>query len=106
VVRRAARVDKPQAAIVKALRGYGCAVTHLHMAGDGIPDLLISIKGADGKRRWGLGEVKDGEKPPSRRELTDDQKDFWKLHEGAPMAILTDETTALRFARLLAFGDS
>ena len=49
---RACKVDANQAAIVKALREYGCSVTHLHRVGDGCPDLLVGIN-----LRTGLAEV-------------------------------------------------
>jgi hypothetical protein len=101
-VRRRAKVDGNQSAIVAALRGYGCSVQHLHAVGQGCPDLLIgSPRG--GKRRIGLVEVKDGDKVPSARKLTDDQVEFWHEWEGCPMALVTDVDSALRFARALAF---
>ncbi len=97
-MRRAARIDKPQPAIVKALREYGCKVAHTHTVGDGFPDLVISIHG-----RLGLVECKDGSKPPSKRALTEEQVRFWYEWEGTPMALVTDVEGALRFARVLAF---
>ena len=70
-MRRAARTDQNQAAIVAALRQVGCSVLPLHAVGKGCPDLLVA---------WGedclLIEVKDGDKPPSARKLTPDQIDF------------------------------
>jgi hypothetical protein len=95
---RAARVDGPQTAIVKALRSYGCSVTHLHGVGDGCPDLLIGIHG-----RTGLVEIKDGTKPPSARKKTPAQIKWWDEWRGGPVALVTDVDGALRFARLLAF---
>jgi hypothetical protein len=101
---RAARVDANQAAIVKALRGYGCSVLHMHQIGEGCPDLAIATPPDDrGRRRIGFIEIKDGTKPPSARKLTDDQIKFWDEWKGAPMALVTDEAGALRFARLLTF---
>jgi pimeloyl-ACP methyl ester carboxylesterase len=101
---RAARVDGNQAAIVKALRGYGCSVLHMHQIGNGCPDLAIATPPDDkGLRRIGFIEVKDGTKPPSARKLTADQVEFWDEWKGAPMALVTDEAGALRFARLLTF---
>lgn len=64
-MRRAARVDANQAAVVAALRRAGCYVQDLSGVGGGCPDLLVGYRGA-----WHLLEVKDGAKPPSRRELT------------------------------------
>jgi len=71
---KAARVDTNQPAIVGALRAYGATVQHLHKVGDGCPDLLVGYMGKDGIRRNFLLEVKDGGKPPSKRNLTPQQK--------------------------------
>ena len=76
-MRRAARVDSNQAEIVKAFRKLGCSVLSMAALGKGAPDLLIG---------WGgiciAVEVKDGSKPPSARELTEDQRDFWETWRG------------------------
>lgn len=58
-LRRAARVDGPQPAIVEALRKIGARVAHTHMVGNGFPDLVACFRG-----RNVLLEVKaPGEKP-------------------------------------------
>jgi hypothetical protein len=44
-LRRAARVDATQNAIVEALRKVGCWVLHLHMVHGGCPDLLVWNRG-------------------------------------------------------------
>ena len=67
-MRRAARVDDNQPAVVKKLREAGATVQPLHAVGDGCPDLLVGYRGENI-----LLEVKDGSKPPSKRKLTDDQ---------------------------------
>lgn len=57
-MRRAAKVDVTQVAIVGALRRIGCHVLHLHRVGQGCPDLLVY-----GAGRTFLMEVKSpGEK--------------------------------------------
>lgn len=57
-MRRAAKVDENQPAIVEALRKAGVWVLHLHAVGKGCPDLLIWAK-----NRYALMEVKvPGEK--------------------------------------------
>lgn len=66
--RRAARVDANQKDIVAALRGVGASVTPIHTVGQGCPDLLVGYRGKNF-----LFEVKDGAKPPSARQLTDDE---------------------------------
>ncbi len=70
-MRRAARTDENHSDVVDAFRRLGCSVLSLAGLGQGVPDLLIS-------NRHGsyLVEVKDGEKPPSKRKLTDDQVEF------------------------------
>jgi hypothetical protein len=96
---RAARVDANQAAIVKALRGYGCSVTPLHRVGCGCPDFLLGIHG-----RTGLVEVKTPQAGRSKNAgRTDAQIKWWDEWRGGPVALVTDVDGALRFARLLAF---
>ena len=75
-MRRAARTDANQAAIVDALRVVGCTVQPLHAVGQGVPDLLV---GYHGKNL--LIEVKDGNKPPSKQRKTSEQviwHDAWR----------------------------
>jgi hypothetical protein len=71
---RRAAVDKNQPAIVAMLRQVGAHVQHLHAVGKGCPDLLVGFRGEN----W-LLEIKDGDKPPSARELTQPQK-LWHVH--------------------------
>lgn len=70
-MRRAARVDANQGAVVAALRAVGCFVQSLAMVGQGCPDLLVAYR-----RRWFLLEVKDGARPPSERRLTADEQEW------------------------------
>ena len=44
-MRRAARVDANQIAVVKALRQAGATVQHLHNVGGGCPDLVAGLRG-------------------------------------------------------------
>ena len=44
-MRRAAKVDLGQAAIVEALRGIGCTVQSLAAVGSGCPDLAVGFRG-------------------------------------------------------------
>lgn len=46
-MRRAARVDPNQGAIVTALRSVGATVQPLHTVGDGCPDLVVGWRGAN-----------------------------------------------------------
>ena len=75
-MRRAARIDANQPAIVDALRSVGAAVQPLHSVGQGCPDLLVSHR-----MRTYTMEIKDGSKPPSERRLTPAQiawHDAWR----------------------------
>lgn len=75
-MRLKAKVDDNQAQMVEALRKIGCTVEPLHAVGKGVPDLLVGYHGVNI-----LIEVKDGNKPPSKRKLTPDQikwHDSWR----------------------------
>lgn len=76
-MRRAARIDENQPAIVEALREVGASVLHLHSIGEGCPDLLVGFRGVNH-----LVEVKDSRKPPSARRLTPDEQRFADLWRG------------------------
>lgn len=66
------RTDANQQEIVALLRQIpGVTCTSLAAVGDGVPDILLGYKG----RNW-LFEIKDGNKPPSKRRLTEAQKKF------------------------------
>jgi len=67
----AARIDANQPDIVKSFRKLGCSVAHIHMVGDGIPDIIVGFQGNNY-----LIEIKDGSKPPSKRKLTDDEQEW------------------------------
>jgi hypothetical protein len=90
-MRTAARVDANQSAIVKALRSAGAFVQQLHTIGDGCPDLLVGYRG-----KWHLIECKDGDKPPSARKLTPDEKEWHdKANRHAPVFIAENIEDAL-----------
>lgn len=64
-MRRAAKVDANQAAIVAALEAAGCAVQSLAGVGNGVPDLLVwrgavHVAGGWLSGRYYLIECKDG----------------------------------------------
>ena len=91
-MRRAAKVDANQTAIVEALRKAGATVQSLAAIGDGCPDLLVGING------WTLlMEVKDGEKVPSARKLTSDQVIWHSRWMGGTLCIVESVDSALRF---------
>ncbi len=75
-MRMRARVDGNQTEIVRALRAVGATVQSLASVGKGCPDLLVGFRG----QNYAL-EIKDGNKPPSARKLTPDEKrwhDEWR----------------------------
>lgn len=90
-MRRAARVDVNQPEIVKALRKVGATVASLAAVGDGVPDLLVGFQG-----RTVLIEVKDGSKPKSARQLTDEQIEWHVVWKGGPCVVAGSVEEALR----------
>ncbi len=90
-VRRAAKVDANQPAIIAALRAVGCSVQPLHTVGQGCPDLLVGKAG-----RTFVMEIKDGAKPPSERKLTPDQIAWHGAWRGVPVLVVIDEAQAIR----------
>lgn len=71
------RTDGNHAEIVAALKQIGASVLDIHDIGGGAPDLLIGYRGMNL-----LLEVKDGDKPPSHRKLTPDERDFFDEWRG------------------------
>lgn len=67
--RRAAKIDRNQPEIVKALRDAGASVQSLAPMGKGVPDLLVGFHG-----RNFVMEIKDPLRKPSEQQLTDDEK--------------------------------
>ena len=88
-MRRAARVDENQGLIVKALRVCGATV-RIITQGDGIPDLLVGYRG-----HTILMEVKDGNKPPSARQLTTAEQIFFNQWTGGKLFIVNSVEEAL-----------
>ena len=78
-MRRAARIDANQPGIVKELRQIpGVSVAITSALGDGYPDLTVGFRG-----RTYLFEIKDPDKPPSKRRLTEEEAEFfarWRGH--------------------------
>lgn len=91
MARRAARIDRNQPEIVEALRKAGASVTLLHAVGDGCPDLLVGYR-----NQTILMEIKDGQKPPSERNLTPDQQHWHGNWRGGVLVVATDVEGALR----------
>jgi hypothetical protein len=83
---RICRTDRNQAAIVKAIESIGASVQCLHTVGGGCPDLLVGFRGINF-----LFEVKDGEKAPSKRKLTNVQKEWHPLWRGSAHIVKNSE---------------
>lgn len=88
-MRYANRIDENQNEIVKALRKAG-AVVRIISQGDGIPDLLVAYKGFTI-----LMEVKDGNKPPSARKLTEAEQKFFDEWTGGMLVIVNSVEESL-----------
>lgn len=68
---RAAKIDANQSEIVQGLRKLGASVAITSMVGDGFVDIICGFRGVNY-----MLEIKDGNKPPSQRKLTDAQVKF------------------------------
>jgi len=90
-MRRAAKIDANQDAVVIALRAAGATVQSLAGVGKGVPDLLVGHQG-----HTLLMEVKDGYKSPSKRVLTEDQLKWHGEWRGGTLAVVDGPEAALR----------
>jgi Holliday junction resolvase len=88
---RAARVDANQIQVVSALRAAGATVQSMAGVGKGVPDLLVGHQG-----HTLLMEIKDGEKSPSQRKLTEDQLKWHREWNGGTLAVVDGPEAALR----------
>ncbi len=80
------RTDRNQSQIVKELRQMGYSVLSLASIGKGCPDILV------GKAFMNyVFEIKDPERSPSERRLTDDEETFHTLWRGQIAVIETTE---------------
>lgn len=70
---QAKRVDSNQPKVVADLRKAGVVVFHTHEVGKGFPDIICAYPGD--KQNY-LFEIKDPEKPPSARKLTEKESLF------------------------------
>jgi hypothetical protein len=90
-MRRAAKIDANQEAVVSALRSAGATVQSLASVGKGVPDLLVGFKG-----QTLLMEVKDGLKAVSKQRLTEDQLTWHGNWKGGSLAVVDGPEAALR----------
>jgi Holliday junction resolvase len=91
-MRRAAKIDANQEAVVGALRAAGAQVQSLAAVGKGVPDLLVKYQGS-----FYLIEVKDGRQPPSKRQLTPDQVKWHEEWKCAFLGVVENPEQALKF---------
>jgi Holliday junction resolvase len=92
-MRYANRIDANQNQIVDAMRKAG-AVVRIISQGDGIPDLLVGYKGYTI-----LMEVKDGDKVPSARKLTEAEQKFFDDWRGGMLAVVNSVEEALEILK-------
>ena len=94
-LRRAAKIDANQREIVTALRAAGGYWIHLGHPVDGI---------AGYRSRWEPVEIKDGRKPPSARELTEDQFAFVRDCEAYRMPVIVATSAEDLLSKLRAMS--
>lgn len=77
-MRRAAKIDRNHTEIVDAFRKFGCSVLPLHTVGGGCPDIAVGLN-----KKTVLVEIKDGNKIPSKQELTKHEQKFHSEWRGS-----------------------
>ena len=90
-MRRRARTDANQQAVIDALRQVGASVQSLAEIGNGCPDLLVGYNG-----HTFLLEIKDGTKPASEIKLTKHQIDWHGRWTGGSLGIVYGPEAALK----------
>ena len=91
-MRLAAKTDANQTQVTSALRAAGAQVQSLAAVGKGVPDLLVKYQST-----FYLIEVKDGRKPPSKRQLTPDQVKWHEEWKCAFLGVVENPEQALKF---------
>lgn len=92
-MRRSARVDDNQAAVVAALRKIGASVQSIAVVGQGCPDLLVGLSGVNH-----VLEVKDGSKYPSQRRLTK-HEEHWVTNWRGRVVVVNNAEEAIAAVR-------
>lgn len=95
-MRKRGRVDDNQKAICECFRKLGASVVITSNIGDGMSDIVV---GAHGKSC--LVEIKDGDKPPSARALTEDERRFHDNWQGS-IAVVENELDCYQLLRLMS----
>ena len=94
----AKRTDSNHAVIRKAFRDRGFSWVDTYMVGKGFPDGVVGRYGVNV-----LIEIKDGEKPPSKRKLTSDEQDFHDSWQGL-VEVVKDEDDVDRVCWCIKYG--
>lgn len=100
-MRKIAKRDANHSDIVDTFRSLGMSVLDLGALGDGAPDLVVGAFGINV-----LVEVKDGSKPPSQRQLTPDQVDFFATWKGEVIVIKDARECEILRNRMLAIANA
>lgn len=93
-MRRAARRDDNEKLIVDALERVGCLVQKLTQ-GDGVPDLLVGVPSG----KLIVIEVKDGDKVPSAKRLTEKEFAWHQRWARYPVFIVENVEQAVKASR-------
>jgi hypothetical protein len=88
-MRRNARIDANQNEIVKGLRVFGATVLITSQLKNCF-DILVGYKGVNY-----IMELKDGNKPPSQRKLTEGEQLFCDKWKGGNYNIVTELSQAI-----------
>jgi len=94
-MRRLARIDANQPALVKFIRKMGASFQHTHQI-SGALDGIIGYKGVDVRV-----EIKDPEQPPSRRKLTSPEIVTICAWKGRPPEIIETEDDVMALLKTL-----
>lgn len=97
--RWARKTDDNHQEIMDAFRALGFSVADTSRLGNGFPDLVVAKKGINV-----LVEVKDGNKPPSAKRLTQDEKDFMQYWLGEYTIIETSEGVEMLNKSIISRG--
>lgn len=94
-MRKYARKDSNHKEIIAVFREIGATVFDTASLGSGFPDCVVGFRGKNI-----LVEIKDGTLPPSKRKLTEDEKNF---HEGwkGKVVIVNDIKDAIELIKNL-----
>lgn len=94
-MRRIAKVDGNQRAIVAHLRAHGCSVVSLATVGAGVPDLLVGrnrVTVLMEVKRPEVVDKKRGARQASTNALQDDFRATWR---GGPVVVVTTPEGAM-----------